>query len=305
MTIVDVAPETEAPLRCAPWTKEQGVDPIGSMGTQRAFLFIEWPLPWPHDLGEIEELGALRPELGAVGCRLQGLVPLDDDRRRVIYYWRDEGPFTRYSARELVVGPDAAVDAARRLLAGEGEPVTRRQVMVCTHGRRDRCCGSLGTALAMELLADAEVLGAETVARRTSHTGGHRFAPTALVFPEGTGWAFADADLLATVVNRQGAAADVAPFYRGGAGLASSRVQVLERAVLAEVGWDLLDRPRIGSEGPDGAVRLEVEGPDGVEVWEGRVRDGRVLPVPECGAPMAAARKQNTEFVLEDLRHAR
>lgn len=304
MTAIDVPSETEAPVRCAPWTKSQGVDPIGSMGSHRAYLFVEWPLPWPHDIGEIPDLAELRAELREGGVRLQGLVPLDNDHRRVILYTRGDGPFTRFTARELVAGSTDVITAARLLLAGEGDevPAGRIDAMVCTHGRRDRCCGSLGTTLAMSLLADPTQLGAGVQARRTSHTGGHRFAPTAMVFPEGTGWAFVDAELLTRVAQRQGPVTDVLPFYRGGAGMSTPRQQVLERAVLAEVGWDLLDWPRSGSEGPDGTVRLHAETPEGPVTWEAEVTEGRVLPVPDCGSPVTAARKTNTEFDLHGLR---
>jgi hypothetical protein len=292
---VNLSSETDG-VRCAPWTREHGVDPIGSIGTPQSFIFIEWPLPWPRDIGEVEALVPLYPELDSAGGRLQGLVPLDGTVRRLLFYGRPEGAFTRFYGRELVVAPGQEVDAARRLLAGDGSEIVRTDVMVCTHGRRDRCCGSMGTTLAMELLANPGLLGSRAQTWRTSHTGGHRFAPTALIFPEGTCWAFADADLLGSVSKRQGSAADVVASYRGGAGMGSSRIQVIERAVLAEVGWGLLDQARWGEEEDDGTVRLHVEG---AGVWEGRVVSGRVLPAPDCGGAPADARKTNAELILE------
>lgn len=53
--------------------------------------------------------------------------------------------------------------------------------LVCTHGRRDRCCSRLGIALlqALESAATAEEVW------HCSHLGGHRFAPTALYLPQG------------------------------------------------------------------------------------------------------------------------
>jgi hypothetical protein len=223
----------------------------------------------------------------------------------VVHYSHDGGPFTRYVGRERVVGPEEVIDAARQLLAGsEPDPsaTAGTDVLVCTHGRRDRCCGSMGTELALELLANPDRFGPQTRVRRTSHTGGHRFAPTALVFPDGTGWAFADLDLLARVAARQGPITDVVGHYRGCGGLTTPKMQVLERAVLGEMGWDLFGLPRWGSEEPDGTVRLYVKAPKGTVTWEATVSAGRVLPVPECGALMARASKTNTEFALRDLR---
>ncbi|MFB0615453.1 sucrase ferredoxin [Streptomyces sp. AGS-58] len=57
-----------------------------------------------------------------------------------------------------------------------GDPLA----LVCTNGKRDRCCALLGRPLAAEL-ADSGVRGVWEV----THLGGHRFAPTVLVLPYG------------------------------------------------------------------------------------------------------------------------
>ncbi|MFI8851311.1 sucrase ferredoxin [Streptomyces sp. NPDC053499] len=57
-----------------------------------------------------------------------------------------------------------------------GDPLA----LVCTNGKRDRCCALLGRPLAAEL----EASGGANVWEIT-HIGGHRFAPTLLVLPYG------------------------------------------------------------------------------------------------------------------------
>jgi hypothetical protein len=52
--------------------------------------------------------------------------------------------------------------------------------LVCTNGKRDRCCALLGRPLAAEL-ASSGVPGVWEV----THLGGHRFSPTLLVLPYG------------------------------------------------------------------------------------------------------------------------
>ena len=59
--------------------------------------------------------------------------------------------------------------------------------LVCTNGKRDRCCALLGRPLADELSAS----GAHDVWEVT-HLGGHRFAPTVLVLPYGYAYGRAD-----------------------------------------------------------------------------------------------------------------
>ena len=95
------------------------------------------------------------------------------------------------------------------------------------------------------------------------------------------------------------------PLYRGCAGLTSPRVQAVERAVLAAVGWSLFDCARQGSEEDDGTVRLTVGHADGEQVWTAQVRTGRILPVPACGTPIQPDGKTAEEFVVDDLRRLR
>jgi hypothetical protein len=71
------------------------------------------------------------------------------------------------------------------LLAGESgvrqNPRTEPLYLVCTNGKRDRCCSRLGLTLYKAL---DERLGAD--AWQCTHLGGHRFAPTMVTFPGGT-----------------------------------------------------------------------------------------------------------------------
>ena len=58
------------------------------------------------------------------------------------------------------------------------------QVLVCTHGSRDRCCGVLGGAIFAHLKNQLKMMLPDAV-WQVSHLGGHRFAPTALCLPLG------------------------------------------------------------------------------------------------------------------------
>ncbi len=294
---------------CAQWSREHQVDPVGTIGSYRAFLLVEWPLPWPRDIGEIPDLQPLAGKLSQLHGRLQALVPHERDGAtlRAVLYRADPGPFVAYRRTEVVGPPHEIVSLASALLdsidSADPAEVPGRELLICTHGTRDRCCGSLGTRLAHAVADDVGPDGPRV--RRTSHTGGHRFAPTAILLPEGTAWGYLDEGILRRIVRRSGAVTNVLPHYRGCAGLASPRIQAVERAVLAEVGWGLFDFTRQGSEEDDGTVRLTVGHADGEQAWAAHVRTGRILPVPGCGTPIQPDGKTAEEFVVDALRRLR
>jgi hypothetical protein len=127
--------------------------------------------------------------------------------------------------------------------------------------------------------------------------GGHRFAPTFLVLPQGTVWGFADADLVTRVVHQAGDFADVAGAYRGCPGLDSPQVQALEVEVLRRVGWSLLDTHRTGSFDQMIAQLTWEEGGQAV-TWTGKVGPGRTIPAPGCMEPASSASKSETEWAV-------
>ena len=299
-------------LRCAAWARAEDVSPIGTAGTYAGFLLLEWPLPWPRDIGEVAELAPLVSAMAGTGIRLQGLVPLFSDqaaRRAVLYRRPDLEWFAGYDRTERIVPADRLVDTAVELVStGAGDPEWARatvtdDVLVCGHGRRDVCCGSMGTALIAELSKDPARFGGTVRLWRTSHTGGHRFAPTGIVLPQGTVWAFLDADALRRIVARSGPLDNLLPRYRGCPGIGPQGGQALERAAFGEIGWSWLDhRRRVVDLGGD-RLRLEAIAPDGAKLaWEGTVVSGRDLPIPECGKPLAEATKTETEVSVINVR---
>lgn len=295
-----------AEVRCSAWIREQEVDPIGTAGCYAGYLLLEWPLPWPRDLSEVDDLAAVHAALAGTGLRLQGLVPSsgDDEARRIVRYTPKAGPgFAGYERAERLVAVDRVEEAAIALARGDdGDPpgtnaTVTDDVLVCTHGKRDVCCGSQGTALVQALSADPAGFGGTVRLWRTSHTGGHRFAPTAIVLPQGTAWAFLDEDALRRIVDRDGPLDDLLPRYRGCPGLGSPAVQALEREAFRDVGWDWLDWARSGEQLDDGLVRLEGRSPAGERnSWEATVEVARLVPVPECGHPIGDAKKSEPEL---------
>lgn len=70
----------------------------------------------------------------------------------------------------------------------------RPLLLVCTHGRRDRCCARHGLPVYERLAALAGEM-----AWQSSHVGGHRFAANVIIFPEGVVYGRVSPDTTATL----------------------------------------------------------------------------------------------------------
>ncbi len=119
------------------------------------------------------------------------------------------------------------------------------ELLVCTHSSRDACCAIEGRHL-LTTLRDRGVAAWET-----SHLGGHRFAPTALVLPEGTVYGRLDPDSACSLLHEGLIDLD---HVRGRSVLSPSE-QVAEIAVRRETGER---RPRVltAAERRDGEVTV-------------------------------------------------
>ena len=308
----EVEPSARDPqLRCAPWTQAQGVDPIGSAGAFDQLLLVEWPLPWPSDVSEIEPLETAAADPRA---RVMAVVPRDDgaeDGLRRIVHHRRTGTHA-FEAVDHRVAAEAIPDLLAELLAQPDRPLrdwptvvgdAPPEVLVCGHGRRDPCCGRWGTLLHAALAAR----GSAARVWRCSHTGGHRFAPTAITLPDGRAWAYADIALLDGVLSRTGDVGALAAHDRGCTAL-DPWAQVVERALFVEHGWDWLGgdvaraHTEVAGDGLSATVELDWRLADGTAGRSrGEVVVGRILPVLVCGEPPEMARKTSPELHLVSL----
>lgn len=82
------------------------------------------------------------------------------------------------------------VDLAGALAGGSvlAEPVSHPLLVVCTHGKRDRCCAREGRPLydALRDAAPAVAIGGAGWVWQSTHVGGDRFAGNVVALPHGT-----------------------------------------------------------------------------------------------------------------------
>lgn len=234
---------------CSELASRRGLPLIGSAGSYDAILAFELAPPWTARLvgsrASDAALDAAMDFAGRHGRKVRVLALEPDAVRagvRVLWLARDPGNPARFVRHEYEVPRGALAQTIERLAAGGDagiEPVAggeagsaRRDILVCTHGARDACCGKFGYPIYRELcrLAGNARSGSEPVKIwRTSHLGGHRFAPTLLDLPSGRMFGrLTIGDAEAVLGGGQPLVDRLAAIYRGHCGLPEA-AQIVER----------------------------------------------------------------------------
>jgi hypothetical protein len=191
----DPHPAGDTGTRCAVASRAAGEPLLGS-APGGGFVFVEIPLPWPAVIEQAPRYPTkLTRELAARRIKLVGIAP--DQRwsrpdlvRILAYRPRTQPGGVPLISQELLVPPSAVAEAVAGLVTspvpGRSDGPAGRDLFICTHGSRDTCCGREGVPAYAELARLAATSGARVW--RTSHLGGHRFAPTLLDMPSGHCW---------------------------------------------------------------------------------------------------------------------
>lgn len=291
----------EAP-RCADHQRSLGIDPGGSAIDTDAVVLVDLPSPWPAELADHHALADLGtdPVLADGRARLLATHPTEAAPPGRVRVFARRGAHT--VGWQLAAADGSVTTVLQALRATPAEHHERAEalrpdvVLVCAHGSRDRCCGSDGTRLALTLKAERPDVGVE----RTSHLGGHRFAPTAMTLASGRMWADVDLELLAAIVDRRASVDVAASHCRGWWGAPMGPAQVAERAVFARRGWTFDDLDREVTVETDGeAFRCTVSWTGGRA--EVRVAVAREVPTIKCAQSGGRPAKPATEYEVVEI----
>ncbi|MGW5738122.1 MULTISPECIES: sucrase ferredoxin [Streptomyces] len=302
--------------KCATASRDLDEPLAGTAATAKTWLLLEQPGPWG---AKALTASHLDPEVGrALEAAAEGTgvrVALirrpgrhadshPSARRRV--YVAHTAPGSTWLRGHVTDRPQELLDLDFAALGagdhgGFGTPHTGDPLaLVCTNGKRDRCCALLGRPLAAELAASGE-----TGAWEVTHLGGHRFSPTLLVLPYGYAYGRAG----------QAAVKEILDGVRTG--------RVVTEGCRGSSAWD---RPGQAAElavrtatGEDAAGALSVVGTDGTAPrwdvtvahgdgrrWRVTVTQGAALPPrPEsCGAALATPARMDVVAVRPIARGA-
>ena len=188
---------------CSVLFDHDGTSAFGSAARARFFVVVEQPGPWGRDAAREShldrELGGRTAQAGGrfMLVRKPGGHPASNAPRTVLVAHAGARPgdawLLRASVRSIgdLLGLDwgALTRGSQAMVRASlpGAEPAEPTLLVCTNGRRDVCCAVRGRPLAVHAgrVAPGRVW-------EVSHTGGHRFAPTAVLLPWGQTYARLD-----------------------------------------------------------------------------------------------------------------
>ncbi|MBD2501565.1 sucrase ferredoxin [Anabaena azotica] len=240
-------------LFCADNTRQIGEDVIGSAVDYQTYILIECPQPWLANAFSSRwvpsSLRILVEEVNKAKLPVRFLLIANELTHKAEYttlliYQKQEGLSRGYINHEFKLSHiEQVADVVRKWLWGkrpDAETATNitRDILVCTHGSYDKCCARYGNSFYFHAHATITNLKLEnTRIWRSTHIGGHRFAPTAIDLPEGRYYGLLDQDSFQSILTRTGDIQRLKSVYRGW-GILPPAIQVLERDLMLSHGWN-------------------------------------------------------------------
>ena len=238
---------------CADHSREIQEDVIGSATNHQTYILVECPTPWVSEAFNSkwvpDNLRILVADVKRAKLSIHFLLIANDETHReeqttLLIYQQEKGLSNGYRKQEFKLpNIEQVAGVVRKWLTGvsvddEIASNPTRDILVCTHGSHDQCCAKYGNPFyfhAQNTIFDLQLNHLRIW--RSSHFGGHRFAPTAIDFPQGRYYGVLDQDTFKSILTQTGDIECLNKVYRGW-GILPNPLQILERELMLRLGWD-------------------------------------------------------------------
>ena len=177
---------------CAAESIERGDDMVGTATVAACFLLVECDGQWPINIKELFEQSRLSSSLTKLLREFiewcpETVHPLlikqkrssqKSRKSRIYVVVCEEG---RQSGGRIDFSDESEVDLGKLKHAYSSRGILENILLICTHGKRDKCCAKFGPPvfnILSKKLLDFEVY-------QSSHVGGDRFAANVIWLPYG------------------------------------------------------------------------------------------------------------------------
>ncbi len=208
---------------CSFLTRQSGEPLAGTAPFARHFVFISWPKKfWQYEA--LEAKGGFPQGLkkwmkeqskvnGKISIRLVSHSGLNHDKVDIFIY-----PEKLCYSKVLPEDIPAVLESHFRYgdtTSFSAAEIEQDQILICTHGRHDKCCAKFGQELADKMRYHVLKQKTSIEVWESSHLGGHRFAPTMLDFPTGLAYGRLTPDEIPNFLASRKEGLVYGPAYRG------------------------------------------------------------------------------------------
>jgi hypothetical protein len=247
---------------CSDYSRQVGEEIIGSATNYQTYILVECPTPWMSEAFNSkwvpDNLRVLVSQVQRSKQPIRFLLIANDESHRVkettlLIYQKQAGLSNGYRKQEFKLpNIEQVAGVVQKWLSGDNssdyqvENNITRDILICTHGSHDQCCARYGNPFyfhAKNTISELEL--DHTRIWRSSHFGGHRFAPTAIDLPEARYYGKLDQDSFRSILTRTGDIQFLENVYRGW-GILPPALQILEREIIFSQGWEWFDNKVAG-----------------------------------------------------------
>jgi hypothetical protein len=225
---------------------------IGTVPLTKVYVLIEHKQPWANEALESKDI---TQELRLITEKYRKFAQFilisnqytkQKDEVKVIFYIMNDNEqlqrdFTSYEAE--FSNYEQIYEVIKNYFVNQQLPSTtrstkNRNLLICTHGGFDRCCGKYGKPFYIKSNEILHNLSADEKVEiwESSHFGGHRFAPTMIDFPDGRYYGRLNEDIFTSIINRTGELTQTLSSYRGWS-ILPKVAQVVEKQLILDIGW--------------------------------------------------------------------
>ncbi|MBD2597534.1 sucrase ferredoxin [Nostoc spongiaeforme FACHB-130] len=238
---------------CSDYARQVGEELIGSATNYETYILVECPPPWTTEAFNSrwvpKNLQLLVEEITRAKLPIRFLLIANDvshkaDETTLLIYQKKQGLSHGYCKYEFhLPNIELVAGVVKKWLAHSTTDYqvytdATRDILVCTHGSHDKCCARYGNPFFFHAAHTVANLQLDSVRLwKSSHFGGHRFAPTAIDLPEGRYYGVLDQEIFKVILTRNGDIHCLEKVYRGW-GILPTQLQVLERQLILHHGWD-------------------------------------------------------------------